>query len=449
MSDALARLAELHGVAPVWHDMDGTEHRPGPDTQAALLGAMGVPAATPAGIAEALAEAEALAAAPLPPAGRPVRVSLKRDLVWSLTREDGTVERGRGASALLHLPPGLHRLSAEGAEALVIAAPRRAPSVAERAGRPRIWGATAALWGLSSARDLGAGDYDDLGAAADTLADLGADFLGINPVHARGAAHEGISPYSPSSRIALDPAHIAPDRAPGFAACPDAQRYLAEAQSGLAAARAGDMARRDVRDAVAAPMLRALWDGMGKAEAAEFARWRAGRGADLAGFALFEALSLRHGSDWRFWPAALSRPDAPAARAFAAERPDEIAYHLWLQWLADRQLAAAQARAREAGMALGLYLDLAVGVRPDGADVWADPQAFARGVSLGAPPDRFAPGGQVWGLAPFSPRCATPGSCASTMCWASTAPSGRPTVTVPGRASPAPTSPIPSRRCWR
>lgn len=409
MTDALARLAALHGVAPVWHDMDGAEHRPGPDTQTALLGAMGVAATTEAEIAEALAEAEAQEAAPLPPeivveAGRPVRVPFRRDLAWTLTREDGRVEQGRGASALLDLPPGLHALTAEGAEALVIAAPRRAPSVAERAGRPRIWGATAALWGLSSARSLGAGDYDDLAAAAETLAALGADFLGINPVHARGAAHEGISPYSPSSRIALDPAHIAPDRAPGFMACPDAQRYLAEAQAGLAAARAGDMARRDLRDAVAAPMLRALWDGMGRAEAAEFSRWRADRGGDLAGFALFEALSLRHGSDWRFWPAALSRPDAPAPRAFAAERPDEVAYHLWLQWLADRQLAEAQTRAREAGMALGLYLDLAVGVRPEGADVWADPLAFARGVSLGAPPDRFAPGGQVWGLAPFSPR---------------------------------------------
>ncbi len=409
MTETLARLAESHGIAPVWHDLEGRAHHPGPETMVALLGAMGIAAADPGDAAAALAAAEADAAAALPPeivveSGREVRVPLGADRAWTLTREDGRLEEGRGPSALLDLPPGVHRLRASGAEALLIAAPRRAPSVAALAGRARIWGATGALWGLSSARSLGAGDYDDLGAAAEALAGLGADFLGINPVHARGAAHEGISPYSPSSRVALDPGHIAPDRTTGFAACPAAQAYLAEAQAGLAAARTGDMARRDVRDAVAAPMLRAQFASMGAAEAAAFADFREGHGADLHGFALFEALSLRHGSDWRHWPAALRRPDAPAVRAFAAERAEEVTFHLWLQFLADRQLARAQDRARAAGMALGLYLDLAVGVRPDGADVWADPLAFARGVSLGAPPDRFAPGGQVWGLAPFSPR---------------------------------------------
>ena len=54
-------------------------------------------------------------------------------------------------------------------------------------------------------------------------------------------------------------------------------------------------------------------------------------------------------------------------------------------------------------MAFGLYLDLAVGVRPGGADVWSAPDCFARGVSLGAPPDAFSPAGQTWNLAPFNP----------------------------------------------
>ena len=54
-------------------------------------------------------------------------------------------------------------------------------------------------------------------------------------------------------------------------------------------------------------------------------------------------------------------------------------------------------------MAFGLYLDVAVGVRPGGADTWATPDCFARGVSLGAPPDAFSPGGQNWNLVPFNP----------------------------------------------
>jgi 4-alpha-glucanotransferase len=55
-------------------------------------------------------------------------------------------------------------------------------------------------------------------------------------------------------------------------------------------------------------------------------------------------------------------------------------------------------------MAYGLYLDLAVGTHPHGAETWGEPHAFARRVSLGAPPDAFSAEGQRWGLAPLSPR---------------------------------------------
>ncbi|MFO7855974.1 MAG: 4-alpha-glucanotransferase, partial [Paracoccaceae bacterium] len=71
--------------------------------------------------------------------------------------------------------------------------------------------------------------------------------------------------------------------------------------------------------------------------------------------------------------------------------------------MAEAQIAEAQVRARGAGMALGLYLDIAVGVRPGGGEVWARRDAFAQGVSLGAPPDLMNTEGQDWDLAPFSP----------------------------------------------
>jgi phosphoglucomutase len=270
-------------------------------------------------------------------------------------------------------------------------------------GRDRVWGATTAIWSLRGPQDLGAGDYADLGAAAAALASLGADFIGINPVHARGAAHDGISPYSPTSRVALDPAHIALEDVPSFADSAEVGALLADSAEGIARARAGDLAHHRARASVMAPALRSLWDGFEDRHGA-FAAWAVGEGAHLADFALFEALSVRLGQDWRWWPQGHERPGAPGAQALARERPEEPRFHLWLQWLADRQLSAAQARAQRAGMALGLYLDLAIGVRPDGADVWRTPGSFARGVSLGSPPDAFAPDGQDWGLAPFCPR---------------------------------------------
>ena len=42
------------------------------------------------------------------------------------------------------------------------------------------------------------------------------------------------------------------------------------------------------------------------------------------------------------------------------ERAEDVEYFLYLQWLAADQLAAAQREAREAGMSIGLYGDVAV-----------------------------------------------------------------------------------------
>ncbi|MEM6488228.1 MAG: 4-alpha-glucanotransferase, partial [Pseudomonadota bacterium] len=239
------------------------------------------------------------------------------------------------------------------------------------------------------------GRSGELGRAMRALGGLGAAFFGVNPVHALGAAHGGHSPYSPTHRVFLDPAIArVPDHDP--VAVPPAPDTLID----HAAARAAhdDAMRRAFFGAMA---------GQGGPDAplgpAALAAFRARHGPALEAFALFEALSLDFGADWRAWPTGFEAPDTPAAAAFAARRGDEVTYHAWLQLAAETALAEAQAAARAGGMALGLYTDLAVGVRPDGAEIWAEPGVFARGVSLGAPPDMFSPDGQSWGLAPFAP----------------------------------------------
>ena len=61
------------------------------------------------------------------------------------------------------------------------------------------------------------------------------------------------------------------------------------------------------------------------------------------------------------------------------------------------------ARGLDAGLWLGLYRDLAVGAAPDGGEVSAEDDIYLQGCSVGAPPDPFAEGGQVWGLPPPNP----------------------------------------------
>ncbi len=72
------------------------------------------------------------------------------------------------------------------------------------------------------------------------------------------------------------------------------------------------------------------------------------------------------------------------------------------QWCAHEQLFACGELAAELGQPLGLYLDLAVGVRPDGFDAWNEQDAISHRLSVGAPPDLLNTAGQNWGLAGFS-----------------------------------------------
>ncbi len=396
----LEALAADLGVALAFHDFGGVERRAPPETLRAVLAAMGLTVADDREAAEALAARRAAAAERLAPpslvieAGAPAEIGFARAAEWRLAAEGEAAPRaeGRGeAAALPALPPGFHRLdlAAEGRTERVhlLAAPRHAPSVAELTGRARLWGATAPLWGLASPRNAGFGDYEDLGALAAALGAEGAAFLGVNPVHAPGAAaHDDVlSPYSPSDRGFLDPRHIPVGGAGG-------EGELADRAGAAPAVRAALAGRIAAHEALPPE----------HPERARLAAFRAARGAPLEHFLRFEALSEIHGPDWRSWPTLLRDPDGPAALRFAADNPAALRRHALLQMWADEALGAAQARAKAGGMALGLFLDLAVGPRPGGSETWGS-AAHAHGVSMGAPPDAFAPSGQNWGLAPLSP----------------------------------------------
>ena len=83
--------------------------------------------------------------------------------------------------------------------------------------------------------------------------------------------------------------------------------------------------------------------------------------------------------------------------------PDTLDFYRWLEWIADEQLGAAQQAAKDAGMQIGLMADMAVGVHPSGSDVWWNPECFAKGATVGAPPDYFNQQGQDWSQPPLNP----------------------------------------------
>jgi 4-alpha-glucanotransferase len=266
--------------------------------------------------------------------------------------------------------------------------------------RDRVWGLTCQLYGLRSERNWGVGDFEDLARLAEIVGAAGGDFLGVNPLHALYPADpERCSPYSPSSRRFLNVLYIAPDIEPEFARI---------APPSLDALRQSDLVDYGAVARTKFAALEAMFEVF-QAEApqerrSDFEAFRSRGGAALEDHCLFEALHARHdGAPWWEWPEALRRAYNEEISRFRAGHVGRITFHAWLQWLADGQVKAAQARARAAGMRIGLYLDMAVGVAPDGAMAWADPDLMVRGVHIGAPPDPFNWQGQDWGLTPQRP----------------------------------------------
>ncbi|WP_165217379.1 4-alpha-glucanotransferase [Affinirhizobium pseudoryzae] len=273
----------------------------------------------------------------------------------------------------------------------------------------RVWGLSLQLYELRSARNWGIGDFGDLKTVCRMVGPLGADFIGLNPLHAPFLADPArCSPYEPSNRRWLNPLYIAVDELPWFEPSPDLDAEIA-------ALREAELVDYP---AVAAAKLRVLrdlfgaWrqDGNVRApyDVTAFEDFRQQGGESLRMHALFEVLSgemVSRGlsAGWRGWPEEMQEPGSTEIQSFAQSRTDEIEFHIWLQWIAHQQLTEVVAAAEEAGLRIGLYLDLAVGEALDGSATWSEPEIYVSSASIGGPPDPWAIDGQDWRLAAFLP----------------------------------------------
>lgn len=353
---ALDRLALAYGVLPAYLAMNGEWEAVSDAAKSCVLAAMGVPADTPAAIARSLETA------PPPP--------------------DTALRAEKGMRCFM-------------------------PAWLEAG---RAWGVTCQLYGVRSARNHGIGDFEDLARLGEIAGAAGADFLGVNPLHALFLAEpERCSPFSPSNRSFLNPLYIALETIPGY------RGTIPVAPEAVAEARAGDHVDYAAVAALKRDALERVWQALNEtpdlwAPTAQerFVAFREERGEALRAHALFEALSEAmvregHGCGWHGWPEAYRLIHGDAVAAFARRHAERITFHSWLQWIADEQLRRVQERARAAGMRIGLYLDLAVGVAADGSATWMDPSLSVPSARVGAPPDTFNDAGQDWGLAPLSP----------------------------------------------
>jgi 4-alpha-glucanotransferase len=366
------------GIEDGYIDTRGAWHATRPETRAALRGAMDAEGDAPPPGKEILVVRRG---GTLPDVGGPAE----------LTLEDGATLRVDG-SLPPDLPLGYHELrplDGRPGPWLVVA-----PSRCHLPEGLRTWGWAVQLYALRSRASWGIGDLGDLRRLAEWSAvALRAGALLLNPLHAPlPLAPPEASPYFPSSRRYRNPLYIRVEDVPG----------AAEARVDLEALAAQGRARGAERRIDRATVFRLkmaalehLW-ARGAGDAPAFARYRREEGPALEEFAVFCALAERHGTGWRRWPPEHRHPGAPAVARFAADQAGRVAFHAWLQWLLDGQLARA-------GRALRLVTDLAIGFDGEGADAWAWQDVLAPTVTVGAPPDDFAVEGQDWGFPPFTP----------------------------------------------
>jgi len=418
----LERMAALVGISTDYTDAFGNRIETTSETREALLSALGLDITSESGARESLARLERLKSGAIPAVipveadkASKIKLRIPQDaLAWTILEESGATHEGRlsksGAIDIPALPMGYHRLLLGEIEATIIAAPARCWEPDALQGEARFWGMTAQVYSLRSERDFGIGDYTDVALAAGAVGELGGAFLGLSPVHALFAADRSkISPYSPSSRLFLESIYIDPTAVEGYEES-GARSLLdkPEMQLRLSTRRQAQLIDYAEVWAVKRPLLDALWAWFRRSgDTSGFEEFRKAGGEALEAHATFEALSEHFREQGRFWigewPEAYRSIRSDEVGRFRSEQGERVAFHAWLQWLADRQLGEAAERARAAGLVIGLYRDLAVGADGGGSEIWSTPERYAPKLSIGAPPDPLGPQGQDWGLPPFNP----------------------------------------------
>ncbi|MGJ3263808.1 MAG: 4-alpha-glucanotransferase [Salinarimonas sp.] len=410
MADALHALAEEAGLHIRWEDFRGRPAEVGAETLRRVLAAMGLPAGSADEIADSRARLRQEAGAGLSflttEVGQPTPLpaAFAQSAVAVLRHEHGGRREMRLAPSAggLSLPPvlepGYHGLEIGDHHLTLAVAPRHGVRVEDITGGRDVFGLAAQIYSLPPRPGEEFGDFGALAAYCEAAGRGGADAVAMSPSHAGFSADASrFSPYSPSTRLFHNVLYADPTAVFGDIDL-----------SGEAPPR-GDLVDWEAGARIKLARLRALFErfeASGDAPLrAAFAGFRAAGGTLLENHARYEALHAHlGGAGFHDWPEPYRDPGSPAVEAFCRENVEEVVFHAFLQWLAERSLVDAQARAKAAGMAIGLVADLAVGMDGGGSHVWSRREDVLDGLSIGAPPDLLGPTGQDWGLTNFSPR---------------------------------------------
>ncbi|MGF1860517.1 4-alpha-glucanotransferase [Photobacterium profundum] len=447
----LKQVAEMAGLADSYVSAWGDEAQVENETLRRLLSALGYDTKNDDALMESALKRQrpdVLAPVKVVRNGEPMHITLHlgisaraSDFSWKLTTEQGVVmegwlqsqlisdDRENGGPLVFALPDdlawGYHKLEVfrkrrkSPFEMTLIVTPTSCYKQQALLDDKKLWGTSVQLYSVRTNHNWGIGDFGDLKQLVADIAARGGDFVGLNPIHSLFPANpEGASPYSPSSRRWLNLMYIDVSSVSEFAQCDAAQQLVGstEFQQRLVEARNTNWVNYSEVSCLKMAVLPLLFDTFSERHldnnterAKQFLQFVEEGGESLLHQAAFDALhaDLKKKDDnawgWPVFPEEYRHFDNAAVKTYIKDNAKQVQLYMYLQWLADTQLAEVNELAEEKGMAMGLYRDLAVGVCDSGAETWADHGALCQDVSVGAPPDILGPLGQNWGLPPLNP----------------------------------------------
>ncbi|GAC37365.1 4-alpha-glucanotransferase [Paraglaciecola psychrophila] len=282
----------------------------------------------------------------------------------------------------------------------------------------KVWGLSVQLYCLRSEHNWGVGDFSDLSFLVEMLAKQGAQFVGLNPIHALYPANaNACSPYGPSSRRWLNFIYIDVTALDGYQQA-STQSIVNDVsfQYKLQQVRASNLVDYETVTALKLQALESVFEYQNSQYLSKntklnkvFKAFVAEGGDSLQTLAVYDALQESLATQekpswgWPVFPKEFSDFHNPAVKTFTKKNAKRVKFFLWLQWHASLQLEQVNLVAQKNDMLIGLYRDLAVGVSEGSAEIWGNKELYCTDASVGAPPDILGPLGQTWGLPPMDP----------------------------------------------
>jgi 4-alpha-glucanotransferase len=282
----------------------------------------------------------------------------------------------------------------------------------------KVWGLSVQLYCLRSDNNWGVGDFSDLSFLVEKLAKQGAQFVGLNPIHALYPSNpNACSPYGPSSRRWLNFIYIDVTALDGYQH-PSTEAIVnnVDFQHKIQKVRTSDLVNYELVTELKLAALKSIFEYQNSQYLSKntkvnkvFKAFVTQGGDSLQTLAVYDALQeslaaqQKPSSGWSVFPNELSDFHNPAVKTFTKKNAKRVKFFLWMQWQAALQLEKANQVAKQNNMLIGLYRDLAVGVSEGSAEIWGNKELYCTDASVGAPPDELGPLGQNWGLPPMDP----------------------------------------------